>query len=98
MKLCLLTYLIAKSWDLDRIIRVSKECGFAGIELRTEAGHAHGVELETSAAERRAIREKVEDAYLELVGLGTGSRFESPDLAERQAIIERTKRYVGAGS
>ncbi len=94
MKLCLLTYLIAKSWDLDRIIRVARECGFAGIELRTEGGHAHGVELETSAAERRAIREKVEDAYLELVGLGTGSRFESPDLAERQAVIERTKRYV----
>ncbi|MFH1086315.1 MAG: sugar phosphate isomerase/epimerase family protein [Chloroflexota bacterium] len=94
MKLSLLTYLIAKSWDLDHILKMARRCGFAGIELRTEAGHAHGVELERTPAERRAIRDRVEDAYLELVGLGTGCRYESPNPAERQAMVDRTKRYI----
>ncbi|MBN1400899.1 MAG: sugar phosphate isomerase/epimerase, partial [Anaerolineae bacterium] len=34
----------------------------------------------------------------ELVGLGTGCRYESPDLTERQAMINRTKRYIELAS
>lgn len=94
MKLALLTYNLARTWDLDRIIKASKDFGFAGVELRVEANHAHGVELECTSEERREIRNRFEDAYLEVAGLGTSSRFEYPDPAERQKVIERTKRYV----
>ncbi len=94
MKLALLTYNLARTWDLDRIIKNAKAFGFAGVELRVEAGHAHGVELELTTEERRAIRNRFEDAYLEVAGVGTSSRFESPDPAQRQAMIDRTKRYV----
>lgn len=94
MKLCLLTYNLARQWNLPQLIEVARKSGFAGLEFRAEAGHEHGVELERTAAERREIRDRIEDAYLEAVGIGTGSRFESPDPAQRQAIIERTKRYV----
>ncbi len=94
MKLCLLTYNLARQWSLPKLIEVARAYGFAGLEFRAEAGHEHGVELERTTAERRAIRDQIEDAYLETACLGTGSRFDSPDPAQRQAVVERTKRYV----
>jgi sugar phosphate isomerase/epimerase len=94
VKLCLLTYNMARHWDLAKIIAVANACGCAGLEFRTEAGHEHGVELERTAAERRQIRDQVEDAYLETSCIGTGSRFDSPDPAQRSAVVERTKRYI----
>jgi sugar phosphate isomerase/epimerase len=94
MKLCLLTYNLARAWDLDKLIAMAHRCGFAGLEFRAEAGHAHGVELERTPAERRAIRDRLEDAYLDVACLGTGCRYESPDPAQRRAQIDQTKRYV----
>jgi sugar phosphate isomerase/epimerase len=94
MKLSLLTYSMARTWDLERIIKAAHDFGFAGIELRAEAGHAHGVELERTAAERRAIRDRIEDAYLEVAGVGTSCRYDSPDPAQRRAMIERSKQYI----
>jgi sugar phosphate isomerase/epimerase len=94
MKLSLLTYNLARRWELPKILENARACGFAGVELRAEAGHAHGVELERTPEERREIRDRVEDAYLEVACIGIGTRFESPDPAQRQTMIDRTKRYV----
>jgi sugar phosphate isomerase/epimerase len=95
MKPCLLTYNLAKSWSLPKLVEMAHRCGFAGLEFRAEAGHEHGVELERTPAERRAIRERIEDAYLEAACIGTGCLYESPDPAQRQANVDQTKRYVG---
>ena len=94
MKLALLTYNLARTWDLDKIIKAAKDYGFAGIEFRVEAKHAHGVELERTAQERRDILNKIQDAYLEVACLGTSSRFENPDEGERRKQIDRTKQYI----
>jgi sugar phosphate isomerase/epimerase len=94
MKLSMLTYNLARTWDLDKILKVSKMYGFAGVELRAEADHAHGVELELNAAQRREVRNRFEDAYIDVAGIGTSSRFESPDVAKRQQQIARTKQYI----
>ena len=50
MQLGIVTYSIGKDWDLDTLIANCEETGFDGVELRTT--HAHGVEVELSAAER----------------------------------------------
>ena len=94
MKLCLLTYNLAKSWSLPHLIAQAKRCGFAALELRADAGHAHGVEKELGKAQRREVRDRVEDAYLEIACIGTGHRYEAPDGRQRRAQIEATKRYV----
>lgn len=94
MKLCLLTYNLARDWELPKLIEQARRLGFAALELRADARHAHGVELETSKAERRAIRDRVEDAYLEIACIGTGNRFESPEPAARQEQVDRVKRFV----
>lgn len=98
MKQALLTYSLAKSWSLAKIIDAARAFGFAGIEFRAEAGHQHGVEIERTKAERREIRDRIEDAFLEVACVGTGSRFESPDPAERSAVIERTKQFIELAS
>ena len=46
MKLSLLTYNIARDWDLGKLIEVCKNLGFAGIEFRVEREHKHGIELD----------------------------------------------------
>ena len=94
MKLSLLTYQMARGWELAKIIDVAKTGGFAGIEFRVAAGHRHGVELEATPAQRRAIRDQVQDAYLAVAALGTGSRFDTPDARRREEVVEQTKRYV----
>ena len=94
MKLCLLTYNIARAYALPQLIELAKRTGFAALEVRAEQGHQHGVELERTRQERRDIRRQVEDAYLDLAAVGTGCRFESPDAQERGRQIDRAKGYV----
>jgi sugar phosphate isomerase/epimerase len=94
VKLCLLTYNLARGWELPTLIQSARRLGFAALELRADAGHKHGVELELGKAQRREVRDRIEDAYLEIACLGTGHRYESPDGRQRRAQIEATKKYV----
>jgi sugar phosphate isomerase/epimerase len=94
MKLCLLTYNLAREWELPKLIAEARRLGFAALELRADARHAHGVELELSKAQRREVRDRVEDAYLEIACIGTGNRFESPEPASRQEQVDRARQFV----
>ncbi len=92
MKLGIVTYNIAKDWDLPTILEVCESVGLAGVELRTT--HAHGVELSLSAAERAAVRRRFEDSEVELVGLGSTFEYHSPDPDELRRNIEGTRAYI----
>jgi len=92
MKLGLVTYNLAKDWDLDKIIEMCSAHRFEGVELRTS--HAHGVEVDLDAAERKAVRKKFEDSGVELAGLGSAFEYHSPDAGELRRNIEGTKEYV----
>jgi sugar phosphate isomerase/epimerase len=94
MRLSLLTYNMARNWELPKVLDFARQGGYAGIEFRAEARHKHGVELETSPEERREIRNRVQDAYLEVSCIGLSSRFDTPDAQKRREVVERTKRYV----
>jgi sugar phosphate isomerase/epimerase len=85
---------MVRSWELPRIIELARQGGYAGIECRAEARHQHGVELETTPEQRREIRDRLQDAYLELACIGLSSRFDTPDASRRREIVDRTKRYV----
>jgi len=92
MKLGIVTYNIAADWDLETIITNCEKLGLGGVELRTT--HAHGVELELSAAERAEVKARFADSAVELVGLGSVYEFQSPDADELKSNIEGTKAYV----
>lgn len=92
MKLGLVTYNIANSWDVPTLIEKCKDIGIEGVELRTT--HAHGVEPSLSKAERREVRKRFEDSGIVLWGLGSVCDYHSDDPAVVKQNIETAKAFV----
>ena len=92
MKLGIVTYNIAKDWNLDTIIEKCEATGMEGVELRTT--HAHGVEVTLSAEEREAVKQKFADSKIELAGLGSAFEYHAVDQDEVRRNIEGTKEYA----
>jgi sugar phosphate isomerase/epimerase len=92
MKLGLVTYNLAKDWDLETIIRRCKATKFEGVELRTT--HAHGVEPSIGPERRKEVRRMFEESGLKLWGLGTVCEFHSPDPDILRKNIELCKDFV----
>lgn len=92
MKLGLVTYNMAKDWDIDTIIEKCTNTGFEGVELRTT--HAHGVEVELSKEERKEVKKRFEDSPIELAGLGSAFEYHSPEPDELKKNVEGTKEYI----
>jgi Xylose isomerase-like TIM barrel len=90
-KLGLVTYNLARNWDIDTIIKNCEACDFKGVELRTT--HKHGVEPTISKARRAEVRRHFEDSSVRLVSLGSACEFESPDPAVVEQNIELTKKF-----
>ncbi len=91
-RLGVVTYQIAKDWDVDTLISNCTEVGFEGAELRTT--HAHGVEVELDSIARAAVKSRFEDSPVSLVGLGSAFEYDAIDEQELRSNIEDTKEYV----
>ncbi len=87
----LMSYNLAKDWDIDTIIKNCTQTGFEHIELRTT--HAHGVEVTMGKEQRQTIRKRFEDAGLK-ISLASGFAYHYPDPAKLRKEIEGTKEYV----
>lgn len=92
MQLGIVTYNIAKDWNLPTILKRLETLKYSGVELRTT--HAHGVEVGLTAAQRHEVRKRFEDSPVELAGLGSAFEFQATDPAEVRRNIEGTKAYV----
>lgn len=91
MRLGLITYNIAKDWDLPTLIDRVKAVGWDGVELRTQ--HAHGVEIALDATRRKEVRQRFLDSGVTLWALGTTCEYQSSDAAVVAANIEQTRRW-----
>jgi sugar phosphate isomerase/epimerase len=92
-RLGIVTYNIARSWDVPTIVRVCKRVGLSPVELRTE--HKHGVEPSLSKEQRREVRKQFADGGVAIWGCGTTCEFQSPDPAVVRKNIERCKQFIG---
>jgi sugar phosphate isomerase/epimerase len=92
MHLGLVTYNLAKDWDIPTIIARCRGAGFAGVELRTT--HAHKVETTLSAGERQRVREQFADSGVRLVSLGSAFEYHQVDPAEVRRHVEGTIEYA----
>ena len=92
MKLGIVTYNIAKDWDVPTIIKNCAETKFQGVELRTS--HAHGVEVSLTKDQRAEVKKRFQDSPVELMGLGSAFDFHTPDQAKLRADIAATKEYI----
>ena len=91
-KLGLVTYELAKDWDVEAIIKNCEATSFEGVELRTT--HRHGVEPSISKDQRAEVRKRFEDSRVRLVSLGSTCEYESPDPEVVQHNIDETRRFV----
>ncbi len=92
LQLGLVTYNLAKEWDVDTIITNCSTTGFQGAELRTT--HAHGVEVSLNTNQRKEIKKRFEDSPVTLIGLGSAFDYHTTDQQKLKNDIEATKEYI----
>ena len=92
MKLGIVTYNIAKDWDVPTIIKNCAETKFQGVELRTT--HKHGVEVNLTKEQRAEVKKRFADSPVQLMGLGSAFDFHTPDQTKLRADIAATKEYI----
>jgi sugar phosphate isomerase/epimerase len=92
LKLGVMTYTLAKEWDIETIIKNLSEAGYQSVELRTT--HAHGVEVSLSEKERKEVKKRFKDSPLEAISLASAFSYHSPDPEELKKNIEGTKEYT----
>ena len=91
-ELGLVTYNVAKDWDLPTTLKVCKGVGIAAVECRTT--HKHGVEPSLSSAERKNVKRQFEDSGVVFWGCGSTCEFHSPDRAVVAQNIEDCKQFA----
>lgn len=92
LKLGLMTWNLAKEWDIETIINNCSETQFMHVELRTT--HKHGVEVSLNKQQRNEVKKRFEDSPLEAISLASGFAYHYTDQDELRQNIEDTKAYL----
>ena len=92
MRLGLVTYNVARDWDIETIIEKLEATRFEAVELRTT--HKHGVEPSLSTEERAKVRDRFLRSKVRLLSLGTTCEFHSADAKVRRENIDEAARFV----
>lgn len=91
-QLGIVTYNIARGWDLPTILDRLEKLGYGGVELRTT--HAHRVEVALTKPQREEVRRRFEDSPVQLAGLGSAFEYQAIDPEVVSRNVEGTKEYV----
>jgi sugar phosphate isomerase/epimerase len=92
MQLGLVTYNVAKDWDIETIIQKLEAARFEMVELRTT--HKHGVEPSLSRQERERVRDRFNRSKVKLLSYGSTCEFHSPDPTVREKNIAECKAFI----
>jgi sugar phosphate isomerase/epimerase len=92
-KLGTITYNIGAAWDLPTLLSSCKTAGYGYVELRTT--HAHKVEPDLTADQRRDVKKRFEDAGIQPWSLGSVCEFQSADPAVVKKNIEDCRAFCG---
>lgn len=95
-KLGLVTYNLAKDWDVATLIKNCETTSFEGVELRTT--HKHGVEPSLSKEQRADIKQRFHGSKVRALSLGTVCEFHAPDQAVVRKNVEECKRFIELAS
>ena len=88
----LVTYELAKDWDLPTLLKNCETAKVYGVELRST--HAHGVEPSLNEQQRKDVKKRFADSPITLVGLGAKIGFDSPDPEELKKNMEFMKEFI----
>jgi hypothetical protein len=93
MRFGLMTYQWGIDWDVPTLIANCTKTKAFGVELRTSAHYAHGVELTLPEAQRREVKKQFADSPVQVVGVASAERFDSPDPERLAKAIEIVKGH-----
>jgi sugar phosphate isomerase/epimerase len=88
------SYQWGKDWDIPTIIANLTKAQVFGVELRTSASYAHGVELSLGAEKRQEVKKRFADSPIELVGIASAERMDWPEPEKLKAAIEAAKAHL----
>lgn len=91
-KLGLVTYNLAKDWDIPTIIKNCETTGFEAVELRTT--HKHNVELALGKEQRAEVKSRFAGTNVRLLSLGTTCEFHSPDNSVVRKNVDECRRFI----
>lgn len=91
-KLGLVTYNLAKDWDVPTIIKNCEATGFEAVELRTT--HKHGVEPSLGKEQRADVKARFAGSKVRLLSLGSVCEFHSPDQTVVRKNMDECKRFI----
>ena len=91
-KLGLVTYNLAKDWDVPTIIKNCEATGFEAVELRTT--HKHGVEPSLGKEQRADVKARFAGSKVRLLSLGSVCEFHSPDQSVVRKNMDECKRFI----
>ena len=94
VRLGLTTYMIGSKWTIPQLIENLTKLEIFGLELRTDMKFAHGMELDSTKAQRNEVRKRFGDSPVKLVSIACGERYDSPNPAVLEKSIERTKELL----
>lgn len=94
MRFGLMTYQWGIDWDIPTLIANCTKTKAFGVELRTSAHYAHGVEITLSDAQRREVKKQFADSPIQVVGLASAERFDNPDPDRLAKAIEITIAHI----
>ncbi|HEV3028334.1 MAG TPA: sugar phosphate isomerase/epimerase, partial [Planctomycetota bacterium] len=86
-----ITYNIGATWDVPTLLLACKAAGYGHVELRTT--HAHKVEPDLGAEQRREVRKQFEDAGVRAWSLGTVCEFQAADPAVVKKNIDDCRAF-----
>ena len=92
LRLGMVTYNLAKDWDIATILKNCEEAKFEGVELRTT--HAHGVEVSLGKPQREEVKKRFQDSKVGWMGLGSAFEYHTADQTRLRKDIEATKEYI----
>jgi sugar phosphate isomerase/epimerase len=78
--------------SLDEFLAMARDTGYAGVEPRAGSGHGHGLEIETSPADREAARKKAADMGVAFACVATSCKFADPATSEEN--VAQALQYI----
>ena len=88
------SYQWGKDWDIPTTIANLQKAKVLGVELRTSAKYAHGVELTLTADQRGEVKKRFADSPVTLVGICSAERMDWPEPEKLKAAIESAKAHL----
>lgn len=86
----------APQLKLDELLALASQVGYDGIEPRIGSNHAHGIELDTTAAQRKTIRAQAEESGVAVCCIAVSCNYANPETVAHWTV--ETRRAIELAS